>query len=174
MDVPNIGFFAPVFVHTEGVVLSFDCVEVKEDVANYLFSGRCYMGFEAFQYLFSISVFNFKDEEMIKALEKTANEIKNCKAIVFCRNIAHIQHLIKYFPPGKATYAYSAKMSGEERRKNIRNFREGNYQYILTCNLFNEGIDIPETNLLAFLRTTNSRLIWLQQLGRGLRKTKEK
>ena len=115
-----------------------------------------------------------KDEEMIKALEKTANEIKNCKAIVFCRNIAHIQHLIKYFPPGKATYAYSAKMSGEERRKNIRNFREGNYQYILTCNLFNEGIDIPETNLLAFLRTTNSRLIWLQQLGRGLRKTKEK
>jgi superfamily II DNA or RNA helicase len=65
-------------------------------------------------------------------------------------------------------------MSGEERRENIRNFREGNFKYILTCNLFNEGIDIPETNLLAFLRTTNSRLIWLQQLGRGLRRTKEK
>ena len=65
-------------------------------------------------------------------------------------------------------------MTGEERRKNIRDFREGDYQYILTCNLFNEGIDIPETNLLAFLRTTNSRLIWLQQLGRGLRRTKDK
>ena len=115
-----------------------------------------------------------KDEKMIEALEKKGKEIKNCKAIVFCRNIAHIKHLIKYFPPGKATYAYSGKMTGEERRKNIRDFREGSFQYILTCNLFNEGIDIPETNLLAFLRTTNSRLIWLQQLGRGLRKTKDK
>jgi len=114
-----------------------------------------------------------KDEKMIEALEKKANDIKNCKAIVFCRNITHIKNLIKHFPSGSATYAYS-KMSGEERRENIRNFREGNFKYILTCNLFNEGIDIPETNLLAFLRTTNSRLIWLQQLGRGLRRTKEK
>jgi superfamily II DNA or RNA helicase len=114
-----------------------------------------------------------KDEKMIETLEKKANEIKNCKAIVFCRNITHIKNLIKHFPSGSATYAYS-KMSGEERRENIRNFREGNFKYILTCNLFNEGIDIPETNLLAFLRTTNSRLIWLQQLGRGLRRTKEK
>ena len=114
-----------------------------------------------------------KDEKMIETLEKKANEIKNCKAIVFCRNITHIKNLIKHFPSGSATYAYS-KMSGEERRENIRNFREGNFKYILTCNLFNEGIDIPETNFLAFLRTTNSRLIWLQQLGRGLRRTKEK
>ena len=114
-----------------------------------------------------------KDEKMIETLEKKANEIINCKAIVFCRNITHIKNLIKHFPSGSATYAYS-KMSGEERRENIRNFREGNFKYILTCNLFNEGIDIPETNLLAFLRTTNSRLIWLQQLGRGLRRTKEK
>ena len=114
-----------------------------------------------------------KDEKMIETLEKKANEIKNCKAIVFCRNITHIKNLIKHFPSGSATYAYS-KMSGEERRENIRTFREGNFKYILTCNLFNEGIDIPETNLLAFLRTTNSRLIWLQQLGRGLRRTKEK
>ena len=41
-------------------------------------------------------------------------------------------------------------------------------------NLFNEGIDIPETNVLVFLRHTASRIVWLQQLGRGLRKTKNK
>ena len=57
-----------------------------------------------------------KDEKMIEALEKK-EEIKNCKAIVFCRNIAHIKHLIKYFPPGKATYAYAGKMTGEEKKK---------------------------------------------------------
>ena len=115
-----------------------------------------------------------KDEKMVQALEKKAETIENCKAIVFCRNIRHIKHLIKYFPPGKATYAYSNGMDGDQRRNNIREFREGNYRYILTCNLFNEGIDIPETNLLAFLRTTNSKLIWLQQLGRGLRRTNKK
>ena len=42
------------------------------------------------------------------------------------------------------------------------------------CDIFNEGIDIPETNLLIFLRYTASHTIWLQQLGRGLRKTPNK
>jgi type I site-specific restriction endonuclease len=40
--------------------------------------------------------------------------------------------------------------------------------------LFNEGIDIPETNLLVFMRYTGSHTVWLQQLGRGLRKTPNK
>ncbi len=115
-----------------------------------------------------------KDEKMIESLEKKSLEIKNCKAIVFCRSIRHIKHLIKFFKPGTATFVYSKGMDGDQRRNNIREFREGNYKYILTCNLFNEGIDIPETNLLAFLRTTNSKLIWLQQLGRGLRRTSTK
>jgi hypothetical protein len=65
-------------------------------------------------------------------------------------------------------------MSDQERRENIRNFREGNVKFILVCDLFNEGIDIPETNLLIFMRYTGSKTIWLQQLGRGLRKTKNK
>tara|TARA_B100000029_G_scaffold516131_1_gene627118 strand:+ start:834 stop:2891 length:2058 start_codon:yes stop_codon:yes gene_type:complete len=114
-----------------------------------------------------------KDDKMIESLEKKAATIKNCKAIVFCRSIPHIKHLLGYFPKGSATFVHS-KCLADERRNNIRDFREGNFRYILTCNLFNEGIDIPETNLLVFLRATNSRLIWLQQLGRGLRKTKVK
>ena len=109
---------------------------------------------------------------MIESLEKKSLEIKNVKC--FCRSIRHNKHLIKYFKPGTATFVYSKGMDGDQRRNNIREFREGNYKYILTCNLFNEGIDIPETNLLAFLRTTNSKLIWLQQLGRGLRRTASK
>lgn len=65
-------------------------------------------------------------------------------------------------------------MTAQERRENIRNFREGEYKYILVCDLFNEGIDIPETNVLIFMRHTGSRTVWLQQLGRGLRKTPNK
>lgn len=116
-----------------------------------------------------------KDEEVVKIIEKTVSQknIKDVKGIVFCRNIRHLKHLLGFFEMGAATCVHS-KMRGQERRENIRNFREGGYKYILVCDLFNEGIDIPETNLLIFMRYTGSRTIWLQQLGRGLRKTPNK
>lgn len=116
-----------------------------------------------------------KDQEVVRIIEKTVDEqeIKNIKGIVFCRSIRHMNHLIGFFELGTATLVHS-KMTAQERRENIRNFREGEYKYILVCDLFNEGIDIPETNVLIFMRHTGSRTVWLQQLGRGLRKTPNK
>lgn len=116
-----------------------------------------------------------KDEEVVKIIEKTVaeKEIEDVKGIIFCRNIQHMRHLLGFFEIGTATLVHS-KMTDQERRENIRNFREGEFKYILVCDLFNEGIDIPETNLLIFMRYTGSRTIWLQQLGRGLRKTPNK
>ena len=116
-----------------------------------------------------------KDEEVVNIIEKTVEnkDIENVKGIVFCRSIKHMRHLLGFFKLGTATSVHS-KMNDQQRRENIRNFREGGYKYILVCDLFNEGIDIPETNLLVFMRYTGSRTIWLQQLGRGLRKTPNK
>ncbi|MDP2828797.1 MAG: DEAD/DEAH box helicase family protein [Sulfuricellaceae bacterium] len=116
-----------------------------------------------------------KDAEVVKIIEKTIQEknIENVKGIVFCNSIIQMKHLIQFFDLGKATLVHS-KMTDQERRNNIRNFRDGDFRYILVCDLFNEGIDIPETNLLVFMRYTASRTIWLQQLGRGLRKTPNK
>lgn len=116
-----------------------------------------------------------KDQEVVRIIEEVVSEqeIDNVKGIIFCRNIRHMRHLIGFFKLGTATLVHS-KMSDQERRENIRNFREGNCKYILVCDLFNEGIDIPETNLLVFMRYTGSKTIWLQQLGRGLRKTPNK
>lgn len=116
-----------------------------------------------------------KDQEIVRIIEKTVAEqhIDNVKGIIFCRNIKHMNYLIDFFEMGTATLVHS-KMSDQQRRENIRKFREGDHKYILVCDLFNEGIDIPETNLLIFMRYTGSRTIWLQQLGRGLRKTPNK
>ncbi|MGI9558247.1 MAG: DEAD/DEAH box helicase family protein [Thermodesulfobacteriota bacterium] len=116
-----------------------------------------------------------KDEEVVNIIEDTVKQkkIKNLKGIVFCRNISHAMHLLGFFELHAATHVHS-KMSDNERRENIRKFREGDFKYILVCDLFNEGIDIPEANLLVFMRYTGSRVIWLQQLGRGLRKTPNK
>ncbi|MEN8171159.1 MAG: DEAD/DEAH box helicase family protein [Pseudomonadota bacterium] len=116
-----------------------------------------------------------KDEEVVRLIEKTVEEKKilNPKGIVFCRSIEHMKYLIQFFGLGKATMVHS-KMKDQERRDNVRMFRESEFSYILVCDLFNEGIDIPETNILIFMRYTGSRTIWLQQLGRGLRKTPNK
>jgi len=116
-----------------------------------------------------------KDEEVVRIIEKTVQDkqIANLKGIVFCRSIAHINYLIQFFPAGSATFVHS-KMTDQQRWQNIRDFREGNYRYILVRDLFNEGVDIPETNLLVFMRYTGSHTVWLQQLGRGLRKTPNK
>ncbi|MFI3219019.1 MAG: DEAD/DEAH box helicase family protein [Methylococcales bacterium] len=116
-----------------------------------------------------------KDEEVVRIIEKTVQDkqIENLKGIVFCRSITHINYLIQFFPAGSATFVHS-KMTDQQRWQNIRDFREGNYRYILVRDLFNEGVDIPETNLLVFMRYTGSHTVWLQQLGRGLRKTPNK
>lgn len=116
-----------------------------------------------------------KDEEVVRIIEKTIHDkqIQNVKGIVFCRSIKHINYLIQFFPAGSATFVHS-KMTDQQRWQNIRDFREGNYHYILVRDLFNEGVDIPETNLLVFMRYTGSHTVWLQQLGRGLRKTPNK
>ena len=113
-----------------------------------------------------------KDQEVVRIIEKTVieKEIDSVKGIIFCRSIRHMKHLLGFFELGTATLVHS-KMLDQERRENIRNFREGGFKFILVCDLFNECIDIPETNLLIFMRYTGSRTIWLQQLGRGLRKT---
>jgi superfamily II DNA or RNA helicase len=116
-----------------------------------------------------------KDEEVVRLIEATVKQkqLTNVKGIVFCRNIRHLRHLLGFFEPGTATSVHS-RMQDAERRENIRQFREGELKYILVCDLFNEGIDIPETNLLVFMRYTGSKTVWLQQLGRGLRKTNNK
>lgn len=116
-----------------------------------------------------------KDREVVRLIESTVEQkqIGTVKGIVFCRNIRHLTHLLGFFQVGTATCVHS-RMLDAQRRENIRQFREGDLKYILVCDLFNEGIDIPETNLLVFMRYTGSRTVWLQQLGRGLRKTNNK
>ena len=118
---------------------------------------------------------NRKDREIVRIIEEKVIEknIIGVKGVVFCRTVDHIKNLLSFFDNGTALSVHS-KMSMQERRENIRNFREGDFKYILVCDLFNEGIDIPEINLLVFVRYTASKIVWLQQLGRGLRKTPNK
>lgn len=72
------------------------------------------------------------------------------------------------------TVALTGDDSQERREEVISQLEEGNYDYILTVDIFNEGIDIPQVNQVVMLRKTESSIVFTQQLGRGLRKAKGK
>ena len=71
---------------------------------------------------------------------------------------------------GLKTVALTGDHTQAEREEAIRKLNTSELQYILTVDIFNEGIDIPFLNQIVMLRQTQSSIIFIQQLGRGLRK----
>ena len=71
---------------------------------------------------------------------------------------------------GISSVGLTGKDSIAYRAETIQQLKEGSINYIITVDLFNEGIDIPEINQVVMLRPTKSSIIFIQQLGRGLRK----
>lgn len=61
-------------------------------------------------------------------------------------------------------------VSQTQRDEYVRKLTEGELDYLFTVDMFNEGVDIPAVNQIVMLRSTESSIIFTQQLGRGLRK----
>lgn len=106
-----------------------------------------------------------RDDEIAKIILKNADV--NKKTIIFCENILHAENFKKFLPRSDC---YHSKKGTSRNRRVLNDFREGNIQFILTINKFNEGIDVPDAELIVFLRCTDSKTVFFQQLGRGLRK----
>ena len=62
-----------------------------------------------------------------------------------------------------------SRQSRRERNILMSEFRDGRVPIVATVDLLNEGVDVPDVNIICFLRVTHSRRIFVQQLGRGLR-----
>lgn len=72
------------------------------------------------------------------------------------------------------TIALSGSNSHEERQTAIESLERGEIRYIISVDIFNEGVDIPSVNQVLMIRPTQSAIIYVQQLGRGLRKADNK
>jgi len=98
------------------------------------------------------------------------------KGLIFCRKVEEAELLSdKFNEKGYRTIALSSKNSIEERETAIQKLESDNYNefsldYIFSVDIFNEGVDIPSINQIVLLRPTQSAVIFVQQLGRGLRK----
>jgi superfamily II DNA or RNA helicase len=70
---------------------------------------------------------------------------------------------------GLQVEAVSAELPPREQDALMSRFRAGKLDLLTTVDLFNEGVDVPDVDLIVFMRATHSRRIFVQQLGRGLR-----
>ncbi len=106
-------------------------------------------------------------------LRKYQEIVPNTKAIGFCVDINHAISVAAFFTshgiPAKAVHSDTKRLSEVEKKSIIQDFRDGVLQIVFTIDLFNEGVDFPDVETLLFLRPTESKTIFIQQLGRGLR-----
>ena len=101
------------------------------------------------------------------------------KGLIFCSRNEEAEELSRKFNQcGRRTVNLSGSNSQEEREEAIDRLvsddREDFLEYIFTVDIFNEGVDVPEINQVVMLRPTQSPIVFIQQLGRGLRQNTEK
>lgn len=114
-----------------------------------------------------------RDEEIVDHFRSAWREIRDPRAIVFCQTIEHAERIATLLAGAdeswrKATFLHSG-LGRQQRQIMLNAFRLGRVPIITCVDVFNEGVDVPDVNLIAFLRVTHSRRIFVQQLGRGLR-----
>ena len=131
--------------------------------------------FTDFKYLTS----NQRVDYIIQQIEYYGYSGDRVKGLMFCSSKKEASALSERLNlRGYRTIALNGEDSQESREEAIdrltSNSRSDYLQYILTVDIFNEGVDIPEINQVVLLRPTQSPIVFVQQLGRGLRKAEEK
>lgn len=124
------------------------------------------------------NVYTGNDARVALVLEQMnhyVDDLSEMKAIGFCVSIEHAEYMAKKFNlVGVPSSAVTSKVSSEERKQTLASFRNGSIKAIFAVDIFNEGVDIPDINTLLMLRPTESATVFIQQLGRGLRKSESK
>lgn len=116
-------------------------------------------------------------EFIVKEIEKYRLPNEKLKAIAFCTNIAHCNLMAnELLMCGYNALSLTGENNTGERIKAFKDLQDetNDLEIICAVDILNEGIDIPAINMVLFLRPTESSTIFLQQLGRGLRKYENK
>ena len=120
---------------------------------------------------------NERVDFVIEKMEFYGYDGEKRKGIGFCANIDHAEYMAAEFNRrGIKSICLTGENSADERQYYIKKLEanEDDLEIIFTVDIFNEGVDIPAINLVLMLRPTNSPIIFIQQLGRGLRNHKDK
>ncbi|MEV6051146.1 DUF3427 domain-containing protein [Streptomyces sp. NPDC052107] len=112
---------------------------------------------------------------VVKQIQDKVSNPGAMRALGFCVTRAHAHFMADFFrKAGFEAVALGSDSPAEVRSQALSDLRDGKLQVIFSVDLFNEGLDIPDVDTLLLLRPTNSATVFLQQLGRGLRRTESK
>ena len=112
---------------------------------------------------------------VLRQVHDIVEDPRRMRALGLCVSVAHAEFMAKRFnEAGIVSEAVTGGTPSEARADAIRRLRTGEVQVLFTVDLFNEGFDVPEIDTVLFLRPTESATLFLQQLGRGLRKSEDK
>lgn len=112
---------------------------------------------------------------IIQKINEYTVDKEHIRGLIFCNRNDEARSLSRQFNErGFRTAAVSGEDSDDVRNAAIARLESGELQYIFSVDIFNEGIDIPSVNQIIMLRRTESAIVFVQQLGRGLRKCDNK
>src|SRR5262249_21511471 len=108
-------------------------------------------------------------------VETYLQHVPNRKAVAFAVNVRHGEALADQFRlAGVPAQSVSGRMPNRDRETTLRSFHAGEIRVLCACDILNEGWDCPDIEVLLMARPTLSRVLYLQQLGRGTRKAQGK
>jgi superfamily II DNA or RNA helicase/HKD family nuclease len=110
--------------------------------------------------------------KVLAELAKCVGDTNQVRALGFCVSVAHARYMARVFNEhGVAATAVWADTHDAERKQALADLAGGRIRVLFSVDLFNEGVDLPTVDTLLMLRPTDSPVLWMQQLGRGLRKS---
>ncbi|KAB2918409.1 MAG: DUF3427 domain-containing protein [Dechloromonas sp.] len=112
---------------------------------------------------------------VINEWRRLAGDLTRGRALLFCVSVAHAQFMTaKLNQAGIKSLCVVGETPLEERRRAPERLARGEVAALVTCDLYNEGVDLPLVDTLLLLRPTQSPVLFQQQIGRGLRLAKGK
>ena len=115
-----------------------------------------------------------RDEAVMTEIGRVVSEVSSPRIAIFSPSIEHANRFSALLTARGIPCESLSINDRVERRKRLMSFASGKLIAVTAVDVMNEGIDVPDVNILVFLRATHSRRIFVQQLGRGLRLAPDK
>lgn len=108
---------------------------------------------------------------VLKEVARRSEDLSQMRALGFCVSVEHARFMARAFSAaGIRAVAIWSDTPDDERRQALRDLAQRRVNVVFSIDLFNEGVDVPAVDTLLMLRPTDSPTLFLQQLGRGLRR----
>lgn len=143
-------------------------IETNIDLSKVRFNGKDYVNADLEKRIRVTS----RNELIVDILKEyfTSGEASLRQGVIFCVNVSHANEMTRLLnKAGIVTSSYTGQTKNPESV--MKDFKNKKIRFLCTCNMISEGWDYPELGILVMARPTLSKVLYLQQIGRGLRKT---